>query len=128
MSIHYNLEGYTMTLNVEEATMQEIWDAIEQKLNDEPEPIKGITNTYSFDLSGDEGGLFGLKITNGKAETVMGEMNEADCALSLSVKNFKKMLMGNLNSTTSYMMGKLKVKGSLGLALKLESLLKQYSF
>lgn len=117
-----------MTLNIEEARMTEIWNAIEQKLNEKPEPIEGMTNTYAFDLSGDDGGLFGLKITDGKAEKIEGEMGEVDCALSLSVKDFKKLLTGNLNSTASYMMGKLKVKGSLGLALKLENLLKQYSF
>lgn len=117
-----------MTFNVEEATMQEIREKIEQKLNDDPKPIGGMTNTYSFNLTGDDGGLFGLKITDSKAETMEGDMGEVDCALSLSVKDFKKLLTGNLNSTASYMRGKLKVKGSLGLALKLESLLKQYTF
>ena len=46
----------------------------------------------------------------------------------MSVKDFKKLLDGNLNSAASYMTGKLKIKGNLGLALKLESLLKKYSF
>lgn len=117
-----------MTLNIEEAGMTEIWATIQQKLNEDPKPIEGMTNTYSFDLSGDVGGLFGLTITDGKAETTEGDMGDVDCALALSVKDFKKLLTGNLNSTASYMMGKLKVKGSLGLALKLESLLKEYSF
>lgn len=109
-------------------TMNDIWKEIEAKLTAEPGPIEGMTTSYSFDLSGDDGGKFGLFITNGKVETMTGDVGEVDCALAMSVKSFKKLLAGELNSTASYMMGKLKVKGSLGLALKLESLLKEYSF
>ena len=108
-------------------TTEEIWHKINLKLNEEPAPIIGMNTTYSFDLSGEDGGMFGLHISDGKAETIMGDPGEVDCALSLSVKDFKKLLGGNLNSAASYMMGKLKVKGSLGNALKLENLLKQYS-
>ena len=103
-------------------TMVDIWNEIEARLNGEPGPIKGINTTYSFDLSGEGGGLFGLKLSDGKAETINGEPEEVDCALAMSVKDFKKLLSGNLNSTASFMMGKLKVKGNIGLALKLESL------
>jgi putative sterol carrier protein len=89
---------------------------------------KDMNTTYSINLSGEDGGQFGLKFTDGNAETIIGTPGEADCALSMSVKDFKKLLDGNLNSAASYMMGKLKIKGNLGLALKLENLLKQYSF
>lgn len=109
-------------------TMEAIWHEIDAQLNQKPKPIEGLQIIYSFNLSGDDGGLFGLKLTDGKAETIQGDPGEADCTLSMSVKDFKKLLAGNLNSTTSYMMGKLKVKGSLGLALKLENLLKRYTF
>ena len=115
-------------MNFDTMTMEAIWDEINLKLNEEPAPITGMNTTYSFDLSGGDGGMFGLNISDGKAETITGDPGEVDCALSMSVKDFKKLLGGNLNSAASYMMGKLKVKGSLGNALKLESLLKQYSF
>ena len=115
-------------MNFDTITMDDIWREIEIQLNRNTEPIKSINTTYSFDLSGDDGGLFGLKIMDEKAVTIQGDPGESDCALSLSVKDFKKLLAGNLNSTASYMTGKLKVKGSLGHALKLESLLKQYTF
>ena len=115
-------------MSVNTMLMEDIWKEIESQLNHNPEPIKGMTTTYTIDLSGEDGGLFGLKIVDGKAETIQGDPGKDDCALSLSVKDFKKLLTGNLNATASYMMGKLKVKGSLGHALKLESILKQYTF
>lgn len=114
-------------MNFDTMTVEEIWSEIGVTLNNDPKPIEGMTTTYSFDLSGEDGGMFGLTITDGKAETIIGNPGEVDCALSMSVKDFKKLLGGNLNSTASYMMGKLKVKGNLGNALKLENLLKKYS-
>ena len=116
-----------MTMNFDAMAMEDIWNEIKVKLNEEPEPLLGLTTTYSFNLSGENGGMFGLNIADGKADIVIGDPGEVDCALSMSVKDFKKLLGGNLNSTASYMMGKLKVKGSLGLALTLEGLLKKYS-
>ena len=114
-------------MNLDTMTMEEIWAEINLKLNAEPAPITGMNTTYSFNLSGEDGGMFGLNIADGKAEIILGDPGDVDCALAMSVKDFKKLIGGNLNSTTSYMMGKLKVKGNLGNALKLENLLKSYS-
>ncbi|MFJ7825255.1 SCP2 sterol-binding domain-containing protein [Psychrobacillus sp. NPDC096623] len=52
--------------------------------------------------------------------------HKADCTLSTA--DFKKLITGNLKSTTAFMFGKLKVDGSIGQALKLEKLLKEYVF
>jgi len=114
-------------MNFDDMTMATIWQEIDGKLNGEPGPITGMSVTYSFNLSGEDGGLYGLNLANGKAVTITGDPGEVDCALSMSVRDFKKLLAGNLNSTAAFMMGKLKVKGNIGLALKLEGLLKQYS-
>ena len=48
---------------------------------------------------------------------------DADCTITMSVDNMLKLLEGNLSPTIAYTMGKLKVQGSMGLALKLSSLL-----
>lgn len=117
-----------MSVNFNDLTLEETWALIEQTLNGAPEPIQGMTISYTFDLSGDDGGQYGLIIKDGTVQVSVGMLADADCALRLSVRDFKKLLAGKLNSTASYMMGKLKVKGSLGLALKLESLLKEYTF
>lgn len=109
-------------------SMKEVWTEIEEKLSKNSKPIEGMNATYSFELEGDEGGLFGLTFTEGQFETMQEDPGEVDCALKMSVKNFKKLLAGDLNTTASFMMGKLKVKGNIGLALKLEKILKEYHF
>ncbi|MDO5659095.1 MAG: SCP2 sterol-binding domain-containing protein [Paracoccus sp. (in: a-proteobacteria)] len=44
---------------------------------------------------------------------------EADVTLTASRETFEGILDGTVNATTAFMMGKLKVDGSMGLAMKL---------
>lgn len=113
-------------MNLEEMSMKDIWAEIDIRLNENRVPHEGMKTIYSFDLSGEDGGMFGMKFSHGKAEITQGTLDEVDCALKMSVSDFKKLIGGNLNSTAAFMMGKLKVKGNIGLALKLENLLKEY--
>ena len=47
----------------------------------------------------------------------------ADTTIRISEDNLEKLLTGALDPTLAYMTGKLKVEGSLGVAMKLTSLL-----
>jgi len=48
---------------------------------------------------------------------------DADTTLSLSLEDMEKMIAGDLSPTTAYMMGKLRIEGSMGVALKIGELL-----
>lgn len=45
--------------------------------------------------------------------------DEADVTLTASADTFQAILEGDLNATTAFMTGKLKVDGAMGLAMKL---------
>jgi putative sterol carrier protein len=47
---------------------------------------------------------------------------DADCTFSASEENFQKIVAGEQNPTTAYMTGKLKIKGDMGAAMKLQKL------
>lgn len=49
---------------------------------------------------------------------------DTDCTIRISQDNLVKLLTGKLNPMTGVMMGKLKVSGDMGVAMKLGSLLK----
>ena len=51
------------------------------------------------------------------------EAGESDTTLTLSLDNLQKLVDGNLNPQLAYMTGKLKVAGSMGVALKISQLL-----
>jgi putative sterol carrier protein len=76
----------------------------------------GLDATVKFDF-GDEGTIYvdGKSVPN----AVSNEDREADCTIRMSLENFGKMLDGDLDPTTAFMLGKLKVSGSMGVAMKL---------
>ena len=51
------------------------------------------------------------------------EAGESDTTLTLSLESLQKLIDGNLNPTLAYMTGRLKVEGSMGVALKIGQLL-----
>jgi putative sterol carrier protein len=48
---------------------------------------------------------------------------DADCTISMSSENLLKMKNGDLNPMMAVMTGKIKIKGDMGLAMKLQNLL-----
>lgn len=50
---------------------------------------------------------------------VSNEDREADCVLEVSTKNALQLMDGELNPMTALMMGKLKIKGDMGIAMKI---------
>ncbi len=49
---------------------------------------------------------------------------EAEVTMTMSTEDFLSMFAGKLNSTSAFMGGKLKIKGNMMLAMKLEKLMK----
>jgi putative sterol carrier protein len=52
---------------------------------------------------------------------VSNENLPADCTLKMSLKNFEKILSGDLNPMMAFMTGKMKIEGDKGIAMKLSS-------
>lgn len=59
----------------------------------------------------------------GDTNTVSEEDNEADCTIITSAETIAKLKSGDLNPMMAVMSGKIKIKGDMGLAMKLQSLL-----
>jgi len=49
--------------------------------------------------------------------------DDADTTITISLENLEKLLSGDLDPTFAYATGKIKVEGSVGVALKMASLL-----
>jgi putative sterol carrier protein len=79
----------------------------------------GMTNSYLFDIDG--AGRWLVDVNDGKVNVTEGGEG-ADTTLSISEDNFMQIVRGELNPTTAYMTGKLKVKGDMGAAMKLQKL------
>jgi putative sterol carrier protein len=96
---------------------QEFFEALPSRVA--PERIEGMNNTYVFDIEG--AGVWSVAVADGVV-TVTEGASDADCTFSASEETFEKIASGEQNATTAYMTGKLKIKGDMGAAMKLQKL------
>ena len=89
----------------------------------DPAKFSGVNGVFQFNLSGDNGGNFHVKIADGKAELVEGSYEKPDVTVSASADNLLKMMEGKLSGHVAFMTGKLKVKGNMSMAMKLQALM-----
>ncbi len=75
-------------------------------------------------LTGKEGGVFYVEIKDGKVSVEPYEYNDRNCALTLSLDDFNKLLNGKLDPVFAFTAGKLKVDGDVGKALEFSKLLR----
>ena len=81
--------------------------------------LAGMNNSYLFDIEGT--GQWLVTIQEGVVSVREGG-GEADCTIAASEDNFQKILNGEQNPTAVYMTGKLKIKGDMAAAMKLQKL------
>jgi len=100
---------------------QQIFDSMPQALV--PEKAGSTKAMIQFDLSGDQGGKWWVKIHDGQAESGQGDAPEApQLTLMADAMDYVKISLGQLDGTAAFMQGKLKIKGDMGLAIKMASL------
>ncbi|MCB2106833.1 MAG: SCP2 sterol-binding domain-containing protein [Rhodobacteraceae bacterium] len=92
------------------------------EMQKQAEKLKPLNHTVLFDL-GDDGRVL-LDATGDDVKiTPNPESDDAETTLTLSTDNMIKLMNGDLNPMVAFTMGRLKVFGSKGIALKLSSLL-----
>jgi putative sterol carrier protein len=96
---------------------REFFETLESRVDESK--TAGLTATYLFDVDG--AGRWTVDVNEGKLSVTEGG-DEADCTISVSEENFEQLISRDLNPTTAYMTGKLKVKGDMGAAMKLQKL------
>lgn len=106
------------------ADFKTVLDNLNKKIEAaDPAKMKGVSAVYQFELSGDDGGVFHAAIDDGKATVVEATHDSPNITITMTAEDFAAMLEGKLNATSAFMAGKLKVKGDMSLAMKLQSLL-----
>lgn len=106
--------------------VKEAFLELTEKINGDPSGISGLNTVYQFNLKGGNEEAYQIKIEDSKISFNEDTTYDSDCTLSLSEKNLLKLFQGELNPTSAFMTGRLKVKGDLSLAMKLQSILEKY--
>ncbi|XP_077354718.1 hydroxysteroid dehydrogenase-like protein 2 [Festucalex cinctus] len=88
------------------------------------ELVKSTKALYQFDLSGEHAGVWFLDLKNGAGSAGRGQPDAApDVVMTMDSDDFGKMFAGQLKPTLAFMSGKLRIKGDMTLAIKLEKMM-----
>jgi putative sterol carrier protein len=98
-------------------SVRQFFETLESRVD--PAKTAGLNNSYLFDVEG--AGQWTVRVSDGQV-TVTEGAEPADVTISSAAETFEKIARGEQNPTTAYMTGKLKIKGDMGAAMKLQKL------
>jgi putative sterol carrier protein len=99
----------------EEDAFDKIYHIVEKNATN----ARALGNSLKFNLDGRYIHING----KGDANSVSRTDQDADCTISITPDDFMALLEGQLNPMNAFMAGKVKIKGDMGVAMKLQSLL-----
>jgi len=101
-------------------TVKESFDAMSGRFR--ADKATGTSAVIQYDVSGDGGGTWNAVIKDGTCTVTSGTATSPNLTLSISAQDWLDMLSGKQSGQMLFMSGKLKVKGDMGLAMKLGSM------
>jgi len=101
-----------------------VFEELSKRIASNPGFVQQIGGIYQFDITGANGKSqsWNVDLKNGKGTVAEGKSDKAECTLTIGDDDFVGMMTGKLNSQQLFMQGKLKIKGNMGLAMKLGKL------
>lgn len=105
------------------ATQAEIDNIFPQMVeNFQPEKAQGVDATIQFELSGDNGGTYWVKVENGETVTHGdGTIENPDMTVKSTADDFYAIVSGESNPMQAFMMGKIKLD-NMNLGMKMTSM------
>ena len=104
-------------------TPADVFTEINTGLQANPSKTANMNAVYQFDLAGDDGGQYHIILKDGTAEAGSGAPENPNITISMAATDFVALREGKLDPTMAFMSGKIKIKGDMGLAMKLQTVL-----
>ncbi|NDJ87333.1 MAG: SCP2 sterol-binding domain-containing protein [Chloroflexi bacterium] len=101
-------------------SIKEVFDEIPERFN--PDAAAGVDAVFQFDLSGDNGGKYWVKVADQQVDVNEGEHEDPTLTVLASADDYLAMVNGEIAPMSAFMQGKVKVKGNMGLAMKLQGI------
>jgi putative sterol carrier protein len=98
-------------------SVQEFFDGLAARAD--AEKTAGMNNSYLFEIEG--AGQWLVTVADGNVSVSEGG-GEAETTITTNEDTMLAVIRGEQNPTTAYMTGKLKIKGDMGAAMKLQKL------
>ena len=78
-----------------------------------------------INITGKESGVFYVEVKDHKISVEPYDYHDRNCAITMSLTDFNKLIDGKLDPVLAYTTGKLKVEGDMGKALEFSKILKK---
>jgi putative sterol carrier protein len=98
-------------------------EKIAAKLAAKPELSKAVNAVYEFNIEGDGGGVWTVDLVKEPGAVCAGSTGGAKCIVTAKAPDFLNIVTGKMNAQMAFMSGKLKIKGDMGLAMKLQKII-----
>ena len=74
-----------------------------------PSAIEGLETVFHFDIDGDQGGQYTIRVADGEVKVEDGLIGDPKCVVRASDKNFIDLIKGELNPMMAVLTGKVKI-------------------
>ncbi|GFT67033.1 hydroxysteroid dehydrogenase-like protein 2 [Nephila pilipes] len=104
-------------------SVDSVFNKIKSSLNEDL--VNKTKSVYAFHITGPENEVWFVDMKNGSGAVGKGQppAGSADVIFTMDLDCFMKLFSGSLKPTSAFMSGKLKLKGDMNLAMKLEKLM-----
>jgi len=98
-------------------TVKEVFEAMASRFR--ADKAAGVNATIQYDITGDQGGTWHAVIKDGTCSVSPGAASSSNLTVTMSSQDWLDMTTGKLSGQMAFMSGKLKLKGDMGLAMKI---------
>src|SRR2546423_935028 len=98
-------------------------EKIAKKLQDRPDISKAVNSVYEFNITGDNGGVWTVDLTKEPGGVAGGSPGAAKCTVTAPAGYFMNIVSGKKNPQRAFRSGKRKIRGDMGLAMKLQKVM-----
>jgi len=119
-----SITSSTISLSPSDFKASSVFSDLKETIAANPSLVKSIGGTYQFNITNAAGKTqsWTVDLKNGTGSVGFGSQGNAECILEVADEDFVGMMTGKLKSQELFMKGKLKIKGNMGLAMKLGKL------
>lgn len=103
--------------------LAEVQEALKNLSNStDMDKLKGMDATILFDISGKDAGVWTVDVHDGDVSIQEGEVGSPQVTVQATSEDLVALIKGDLNPMAAFMQGRLKVKGDLSIAMKMQKL------
>jgi putative sterol carrier protein len=102
------------------ANVKDVFDQMPSRFR--ADKAAGTNAVVQYDITGDGGGTWHAVIKDGTCTVKQGAGTSPSLTLTMTAQDWLDMVSGKQSGQMLFMTGKLKLKGDMGLAMKLGSL------